>query len=101
MNNDEANIIVVKNEGIIITAKSVAMAFHRFYYLNQALNLQMSMLRSNSGVNFDVINDKEVQRLAKEFEKNEEYYAQSHFDARAKYVLNKDEALREAFNNLE
>jgi len=93
-----ANVIVVRNFGVIITGSSIEQAFDSFFYFEQMAKLQLKLtaLRTaNSEVEICEMDTEQTEELQKKYQENSYQLAKDHFDARKRSVLEKNEQLLE------
>lgn len=91
-----ANVIVIKNYGVIITGSSIEQAFDTFFYFQQMVKLQLDILKlqnGNSGLEIIEMDVEKTQELQKKYQENSYQIAKQHFDARKRSVLEKEEKL--------
>eukprot|EP01084_Bolivina_argentea_P228747 386260_1 len=93
-----ANVIVVKNYGVLITGSSIEQAFDTWFYFEQMIKLQLEIVKltnGNSDIKVEQMDNEKVHQLQIKYQENAYNIAKKHFDARKRSVLEKQEELLE------
>lgn len=89
-----ANVIVIRNYGVIVIGPSVEQAFDTFFYFDQMVKLHLEIMKlQNGSMTVLEMEEEEVQRLHQRHEENAYTLAKEHFTARTRAILEKDENL--------
>ena len=91
-----ANVIVIKNYGVVITGSSIEQAFDTFYYFEQMVKLQLSTLKlqnGNTGIDIIEMDNDDTVEYQKKYQENSYQLAKQHFEARKRSVLEREEQL--------
>eukprot|EP01083_Nonionella_stella_P062860 163431_1 len=91
-----ANVIVIRNHGVVVTGSSIEQAFDTFFYFEQMVQLQLKILELQ-GKNIEILemDEEQAQTLQRKYLANQYPLAKQHFDARKRSIIEKEEELLE------